>query len=107
MSEYTITTQQERSACRICGMLQRRCFKSAYDLLPPRFRGEGDGRPLYEAEIEPGRLVMAARSSRSVRLWPMISEPKHGQAPSSTGAYPLNVRFGSEADVSSVSQYVR
>lgn len=43
---------------------------------------KGDGRPLllYEGQIEPGRLVMEARSIGSVRLSLMISELNHGQA---------------------------
>ena len=59
-----VRSQQERSACRRCGMLQGRYLRCAYDFLPPRLGGEGDGRPLllYEAEIEPCRLVMATRS---------------------------------------------
>ena len=56
-------------------------------------RREGDGRPLllYEGQIEPGRLVMEARSIGSVRLSLMISELNHGQAAkadASLGAYP-------------------
>jgi hypothetical protein len=60
-----------RFDCRKKGLLAAdgACFRD--DVLNPHlisFRpgsgGEGDGRPLllYEAEIEPGRLVMAARS---------------------------------------------
>ena len=40
----------------------------------------------------------------SVRLWLMISESINGQADeadASPGPHPLNVRFGSEADLSS------
>ena len=70
-------------------------------------RREGDGRPLllyeYEGQIEPGRLVMEARSIGSVRLSLMISELNHGEAAEADaglGAYlecPLGVRSGRRA----------
>jgi hypothetical protein len=51
------------------GRLQGLPYESTWDLLLPDPRAEGAPNGSYgKDEIEPGRLVMAARSIRSVRL---------------------------------------
>jgi len=67
-SDAVLPEQEWFPCCRL-GRPQGLPYESTCDLLLPDPRAEGAPNGSYgKDEIEPGRLVMAARSIRSVRL---------------------------------------